>query len=104
MDISSISNLLEVSRYKGTSGASKITTNRNDSFEAIFQSALDMVNETNDLSNAAEEEEMNYALGISDNTHDLQVAQQKANISLQYTVAVRNAVLEAYKEILNLQF
>jgi flagellar hook-basal body complex protein FliE len=63
-----------------------------------------MVKETNNLTNAAEKEEMSYALGLSDNTHDLQVAQQKANLSLQYTVAVRNKILDAYKEIMNLQF
>ena len=43
-------------------------------------------------------------MGLTENTHDLQVAQMKANISLQYTVAVRNAVIEAYKEIMQLQF
>lgn len=76
----------------------------NATFEALFDSAVSMIRETNGLSNQAEEEEMKYALGMSDNTHDLQQAQQKANISLQYTVAVRNAVLDAYKEIINLQF
>ena len=43
-------------------------------------------------------------MGITNSTHDLQVAQMKANISLQYTVAVRNAVIEAYKEIMQMQF
>lgn len=46
---------------------------------------------------------MNFALGYSDNTHDLAIAQQKAALSLQYTVAVKNKVLEAYKEIMNMQ-
>jgi len=63
-----------------------------------------MVKETNNLTNAAEQAEISYSLGLTDSTHDLQVAQEKANISLQYTVAVRNKVLEAYKEIMNLQF
>ena len=35
---------------------------------------------------------------------DLQIAQQKANVSLQYTVAVRNAFVQGYKELMNLQF
>lgn len=74
------------------------------SFDAMFQSAVDMINETNGLTNKAEEEEIKYALGQSESTHDLMLAQQKANISLQYTVAVRNSVLDAYKEIMNLQF
>lgn len=73
-------------------------------FESVFQSAMNLIEETNAYSNAAEEEEIKYALGESDSIHDLQIAQQKANVSLQYTVAVRDAVVEAYKDIMNMQF
>lgn len=90
--------------YNDISDGLKNTEQTTGKFESIFQSALDMVNETNQLSNAAEEQEILYAMGKSDSLHDLQVAQQKANVSLQYTVAVKNTVLEAYKSILNLQF
>ena len=47
---------------------------------------------------------MSYMLGLNDNVHDLLIAQNKANISLQYTVAIRNGVLEAYKELMAMQF
>lgn len=103
MDITGINNLSEFSKY----GVDSVTTakeNRNAAFENIFEATINMVNETNHLTNKAEEAEMAYALGITDNTHDLQIAQQKANLSLQYTIAVRNHVLDAYKEIMNLQF
>ena len=79
-------------------------TTNNATFEALFQSALDMIEETDYWSNQVEEEEIKYALGQSDNTEDLMIAQSKANMSLQYTLAVRNAVMDAYKEIMNLQF
>ena len=103
MNITSIGNLSNMTG--GATSASKVTgSNRNESFETLFQSALNMVNETNELTNKAESEEIKFALGYSANTHDLQAAQQKANLSLQYTVAVRNKVLEAYKEIMNMQF
>lgn len=88
--------------YNGISSNVKATDS--SGFDSIFQSALKMVNETDELSNKAEEEEIKYAMGESDSLHDLQVAQQKANISLQYTVAVKNTALEAYKSIWNLQF
>lgn len=103
MNITSVGSLESLSSYN-KDYASKVSTTRNESFEALYQSALSMINDTNSLTNAAEEEEMKYALGISTNTHDLQIAQSKANTSLQYTVAVRNKVIEAYKEIMNLQF
>ncbi len=103
MDIALLNGISNLSTFnKDTTAVSK--TNKNETFENLFQSALSMVKDTSNLTNAAEDAEMSYALGFTDNTHDLQVAQQKANLSLQYTVAVRNKVLESYKEIMNLQF
>lgn len=83
---------------------SSTTVQGNGAFDALFNSAVRLVNETNDYSNAAEEEEIKYSLGETDSVHDLQIAQQKANVSLQYTVAVRDAFVSAYKEIMNIQF
>lgn len=103
MDIKVLDGIYNINSYKNNN----ITVNessKNETFEKLFQSALNMVNETNNLTNAAQEAEISYSLGLTDSVHDLQVAQQKANLSLQYTVAVRNKVLEAYKEIMNLQF
>ena len=78
-------------------------TKKDNGFQKVFQSALDMVNETSDLQNKAESAEIQFALGLSNNTHDLQIAQEKANVALQYTVAVRDRAIEAYKEIMNMQ-
>ena len=74
------------------------------SFDSLLQSAMQMISETNQYSNEAAEAEMAYAMGLTNSTHDLQVAQMKANISLQYTVAIRNAVMDAYREIMQMQF
>lgn len=103
MNVTQISNLTQLSKY-GVNSAATAKANRNETFENIFQAAVNMVKETNSLSSSAQEAEMAYSLGITNNTHDLQVAQQKANLSLQYTVAVRNQVLDAYREIMSMQF
>ncbi len=103
MNITSLNNLTQFSN-NGVNLATKASENRNATFESLFQAAVDMVKQTNSYTNAAEEAEMSYALGLTDSTHDLQVAQQKANLALQYTVAVRNNVMDAYKEIMNMQF
>lgn len=87
---------------KGSTSVAK--TDRNETFEKLFQSALAMVNETDNLTNEAEQAEMALALGLTDNTYAVQVAQTKATMSLQYTLEVRNKVLDSYKEIMNLQF
>lgn len=106
MDINSISaidSLSAVSRYGSTTDKNQGTSEKT-SFDSLLDSAMKLVSETDQLSNAAEAEEIRYAMGESDSLHDLQVAQQKANVSLQYTVAVKNTAMEAYRTILNLQF
>jgi len=103
MNLYSIEGIQPVTRY-----IDKVTgTNKDDNdvtFDTVFQSALDLIKETDVLSNKAEEEEIKFAMGQSDSVVDLMAAQQKANLSLQYTVAVRNTVLDAYKELMSLQF
>lgn len=101
--INSVSGLAEFSKYAMNSVTSA-EKNRNATFDDIFQDAVNLINETNNYTNAAEEAEMAYALGLTDNTHDLMIAQQKASLSLQYTVAIRNQVIDSYKEIMSLQF
>ncbi|MBQ1193025.1 MAG: flagellar hook-basal body complex protein FliE [Lachnospiraceae bacterium] len=86
-----------------TSGNTIESSEYNDSFSEIFSSALNMVNETNALAEKAEQAEINFSLGNADSITDVTIAQQKAYLSLQYTVAVKNAIMSAYKEIMNIQ-
>lgn len=74
-----------------------------NSFDTILNAAVDMYKEADSLQKAAESAEMSFALGYTDSIHDLALAQQKANISLQYTVKVTNAVVSVYKELMNMQ-
>jgi len=64
---------------------------------------MNMINETNELRNTADAEQIRFALGEAENTHDLLIAETKALTALQYTVAVRDKALDAYKEIMNMQ-
>lgn len=98
------SDILNLNGVNGNSTTSTTSTDRTSAFNSIFDSIMNQVNETNSLSNAAEEEEIKFAMGVSDSTHDLQIAQEKANVSLNYTIALRKTILDAYKEIMNLQF
>ena len=47
--------------------------------------------------------EIKFALGETENAHDLTIALQKASAALQYTVAVRDKLLDAYKELMQMQ-
>lgn len=103
MDISSLTNISSdyIAQTYDLNRAAQ-TENGEESFDSVLNTAMNMVNETNDYQNAAESAEIQFALGESTSTHELAAAQQKANIALQYTVAVRDKVLEAYKEIMNM--
>ena len=110
MELSALSNVDLINAFKLPDISSSLdydaprTVQGNSAFQSLFDSAVNMINETNDYSNAAEEEEIKYSLGETESIHDLQIAQQKANIALQYTVAVRDAFMSGYKELMNIQF
>ncbi len=73
-------------------------------FAAVLQNAIkNSLNDTQNLIDGAERAEIEFALGQSDNTHDLMIAQNKASLAVSYTVAVRDRFIEAYKEIMNMQ-
>ena len=73
-----------------------------DSFSAVLSTAMKSVDETNDLQNTAESEEVRFALGEAENPHDLLIAETKANVALQYTVAVRDKLIDGYEEIMQM--
>lgn len=73
-----------------------------DSFSAALSSAMKSVESTNDLQNTANAEEIKFAVGETVNPHDMLVAETKANVALQYTVAVRDKLIDGYKEIMQM--
>lgn len=102
MDISALTNVSS-DVINEAAKKSSTQTSSDGSFGSVFSSAMNMVNETNDYQNSAESAAVQFALGESTSTHDLLVAQEKANVALQYTVAVRDKVLDAYNQIMNMQ-
>ncbi len=72
-------------------------------FESLLNSAIDNIKTTNGYLSDAEDEKLRFALGETENTHDLMIAMQKASTALQYTVTIRDKLLDAYKEIMQMQ-
>ena len=91
-----------VTKAAGASSAAKGAVDGN-LFDSILNSAIDNLNKTNQYLSDSENEKIRFSLGETENTHDLTIALQKASAALQYTVAVRDKFLEAYKEIMNMQ-
>lgn len=72
-------------------------------FGSILDAAVGNINNTNDLLSTQENEELKWMMGISENTHDLTMAVGKAQTALNYTIALRDKLLDAYKEIMQIQ-
>lgn len=94
--------------YKTTSGGLGIDALQGETsdgtlFSSVFNSVVDGINTTNSYLSDAENQEILFALGQTDSTHDLTIALSKAQTALQYTVAVRDKLLEAYKELMQMQ-
>lgn len=107
MDLSSIGAIKNIEGVSNIFGIEKVseTEKKTDGtlFESFLNSAIDNIKTTNAYLSDAENEEIKFALGETENTHDLTIALQKASTALQYTVAIRNKLMEAYKEIMQIQ-
>lgn len=60
------------------------------------------VSQVNDLQLQSENLNTAFAAGKTDNIHQVMIAAEKAEIALQFTVQVRNKILEAYQEIMRM--
>ena len=81
----------------------KINAYADQGFDNLLHTAIDNLTTTNNYLSDAENEEIKWALGETENTHDLTIALQKASVALQYTVAIRDKLLEAYRELIQMQ-
>lgn len=106
-DINSFYNISSNAVKNALSGTDKLKdgTEAQDEnlFGTIFNSAVGNITETNNALSNMENEELKWMMGITEDTHDLTVAVGKAQTALDYTVALRDKLLEAYKEIMQIQ-
>ena len=70
-------------------------------FAKILQNSIDQVNQTQQQ---AEGMAVNFAAGDGNtNLQDVMISLQKANISFQEMVQVRNKLVSAYHDVMNMQ-
>ncbi len=77
--------------------------NNENIFSTFFNAAVSNINDTNEAISNKENEELKWAMGITENTHDLTIAVGKAETAMTYTIALRDKLLEAYREIMQIQ-
>ncbi|MCR4961107.1 MAG: flagellar hook-basal body complex protein FliE [Lachnospiraceae bacterium] len=103
MDITSLLGTSSLVTKETTTPNTIGTQKTSNVFDTILSSAIDNINTTNSYLSDAENAEVSFALGETESTHDLMIALQKASTALQYTVAIRDKFLDAYKEIMQMQ-
>ena len=101
MSINSISEVKQlIPNSVGLSSINEQSESPEVSFGDYLNSALMKV--TN-LENQSQQLKDDFALGKTDNIPEVLIAGEKANVALQFTMQVRNKVLDAYSEIMRMQ-
>lgn len=68
-------------------------------FQSFFQDAVNNLKETD---YAVQDEIYKLATGQSDDLHNIVIASQKATMSVQLLVQLRNKALDAYNEVMRM--
>lgn len=71
-----------------------------DSFGEILSQAM---NQVNNLQNQATDTSNSFAAGQIEDIHQVMIASEKADVALQFTIQIRNKLLDAYHEIMRMQ-
>lgn len=75
-------------------------TEKSTSFENVFKEALDKVNDKQITSDSITQE---FIEGGDVEIHEVMLATEEAKMSLQLAVQIRNKVVEAAKELMQMQ-
>jgi len=82
-------------------GTDTSTTSGGVDFQSLLKNAI---NQVNDAQNSAQAKAQDFQMGKSDTSlEEVITSLQKANLSLQGMIAVRNKLVDAYKDITNIQ-
>jgi flagellar hook-basal body complex protein FliE len=77
-----------------------IKPNKSSGFEEVIKTAVDNVD---NLEKEGDKSILNLIQGKED-VHTTMIALQKSDISMRLLLSVRNKAIEAYKEIMHMQF
>lgn len=96
----SINSLPQIQAVPGSKVSPQSNSASKTSFADVINDAIGKVNELQvESSNMTDD----FLTGKSDNIHSVIIAGSKADLALQMTLQVRNKVMDAYKEIMNMQ-
>jgi flagellar hook-basal body complex protein FliE len=97
MEIGKVSSIGSISK---AFSENEETGNIINSFSQYLMNAL---NKTNDLKIESDNITEDFAAGRTDNIHEVMIAAEKAGIAMDFTLQIRNKILDAYNEIMRMQ-
>lgn len=102
MENISFASMAHVLRPEGKKGSTYTYTpyEAQQKFAAVLKEQIEKINEAQNQSDVMTEK---LARGENVDLHQVMIASQKANITLQATIEIRNKVIEAYQEIMRMQ-
>ncbi len=109
MDITSLFSINSADLVEEAARATSTITNPRKTeeeaggFDSLLDTAIKNFNLPNSYLSDKEDMELKWAMGEVDNPHDLTIALGKASQAINYTVAIRDRLLEAYREIMQMQ-
>ncbi|MFZ3587926.1 flagellar hook-basal body complex protein FliE [Bacillus sp. DJP31] len=98
--INKISNPSMIQPINSTSIGKSSPAESKESFATFLKESIDNVNRAQVQSDVATQK---LANGEKIDLHEVMIASQKASITLQATIEVRNKVIEAYQEVMRMQ-
>jgi flagellar hook-basal body complex protein FliE len=88
---------LQNNMQKSISGSE--SSSKGVSFGEFLNSAIKQVD---GLQKESEKLNEALAMGLTDNLHQVMIASEKASIAMQFTMQVRNKIMDAYQEIMRM--
>lgn len=84
-------------------GENKIEGKDGNPFEDFGDLVKENLNQVNQLEKNADELTTNFALGETDDIHQVTIATEKARMALNMTLGVQNRLVKAYEEVMRMQ-
>ena len=82
----------------------KSQVNSKEQWNSFLDTLQTAIEEVDNLGKASEKMTQDAVLGRVENLHDVMIAAEKAKTAMNLTLEVRGKALEAYKEIMRLNF
>ncbi|MBU1004071.1 MAG: flagellar hook-basal body complex protein FliE [Proteobacteria bacterium] len=89
---------------RGAGSLSKIGKNQSSDNGVFGKTIKDSLQQVNDLQSEKASMIQEFASGERQNVHELMITLQKAGLAMKMTSAVRNKVMDAYKELSKISF